>query len=165
MYRIARAQLIKLVRLLDMKYRPSEIADELGITAETVTRSYLPAGAPFERDKANNIWIHGLTFAAWVRSVTERRKEMGRLEDGQGFCFKCMKAVEMIRPRRKHQGRYTSIWQGKCPVCAGKVNRAYTANDGPGSAMKDEAAPLRVFEATPLQECEATPLQEYEAYD
>ena len=126
-----RVELIKLARLLNMLYKPSEIAEELGVTSETVTRSYLPAGAPFERDKAGNIWIHGLTFAAWVRSVTKRRQEMQRLADGEGFCFKCAKVVLIIQPRQKHLGRYTSIWQGKCPTCGGKVNRAYKSS-GPG---------------------------------
>jgi hypothetical protein len=129
MQKVRRAQLIKLPRLLNMMYRPSEIATELDVTTETITRSYLPAGAPFEQDKGGNIWIHGLTFAAWVRSVTPRRGETSRLADGEGFCFKCSKAVMMMRPRKRSAGRYTAIWQGKCPICGGKVNRAYAASD------------------------------------
>lgn len=131
MHKVARAQLIKLARLLDMMYRPSELAEELGVTAETVTRSWLPAGAPFERDKVGNLWIHGETFSAWVRTVTGRRQEMGRLKEGEGFCFKCKTAVLMVRPRRLDTRRYTSMWQGRCPVCKGRVNRAYSADGGP----------------------------------
>lgn len=136
--KIRRVELIKLPRLLNMLYRPGEIAEELGVTAETVTRSWLPAGAPFDRDKTGNIWIHGTTFAAWVTAVSGRGKDIRRLADGEGFCFKCAAAVLMIRPRQRHLGRYTSIWQGKCPTCGGKVNRAYTASGPGGEEAQDD---------------------------
>jgi len=38
--------IIKLGRLLNMLYKPSEIAEEIGVAQDTVYRSYLPAGAP-----------------------------------------------------------------------------------------------------------------------
>ncbi len=125
--RFMRIQLIKLCRLLDMLYKPSEIAEEIGVTTETVYRSYLPGGSPFERDKDGNIWIHGTSFAAWVRSVTVK-KEMNRLADGQAWCLRCRKPVALVRPRERFKGRYVKIYQGKCEACGAKINRAYAAS-------------------------------------
>ena len=126
-HRIARLNIIKLARLMDMMYRPSEIADEIGITTEVIVRSYLPDGCPFERDKAGNIWIHGLSFAGWVREVYERRMRYP-LGDGEAWCLRCNRVVPLVRPRLRHQGRYTKIYQGKCEACGAKVNRAYAAS-------------------------------------
>jgi hypothetical protein len=140
MLKIMREQIIKRVRLLDMLYRPSEIAGELGITAETVTRSYMAAGAPFERDKAGDIWIHGLSMAAWIDKVVHERKLEGGLADGEAFCLRCRAAVMLQRPRRVHEGRYTAIYQGKCPQCGGKVNRAYSAAADAESLSREQSA-------------------------
>ncbi len=123
-----RIQISKLPRLMEMMYRPSEIAEEIGVTAETVTRNYLPNGCPFERDKNGNIWIHGLSFAAWVRSVQAQRKQ-GRLEDGQAWCLRCEKAVPLDKPKLRFKGRYVVIFQGKCDACGSKINRAYAASE------------------------------------
>ena len=125
--RFLRVHLIRLVRLMDMMYKPSEIAEEIGVTTETVYRSYLPGGAPFERDKAGNFWLHGTSFSAWVRSVTTK-KEMSRLADGQAWCLRCRKAVPLVRPRMRFEGRYVKIFQGKCETCGAKINRAYAAS-------------------------------------
>lgn len=132
-----RSHINRLSRLLNMMYRPSEIAEEIGVNTETVYRSYLPGGCPFEQDKAGNYWIHGLSFVAWVRSV-KHRSQIASLADGEGFCLKCQRAVEMTKPRLKHKSRYTAIFQGRCPVCGGKVNRAYAASAA--TAMIEEGA-------------------------
>lgn len=136
--RFERKHLIKLARLLDMQYKPSEIAKEIGVTTETVYRSYLPGGCPFTRDKKNNdIWIHGTSFAAWVESVKERR-HVGHLEDGEAWCFNCKSAVQMLKPKKRHEGRYTAIYQGRCAVCGAVVNRAYSASSaGPEATVME----------------------------
>jgi hypothetical protein len=126
--RFLRVHLIKLSRLMDMMYKPSEIAEEIGVTTETIYRSYLPGGCPFERDKQEHIWIHGLSFAAWVRSVSGK-KEMNRLDDGQAWCLRCRHAVGLVRARERFRGRYVAIYQGKCEACGAKVNRAYAASE------------------------------------
>jgi len=41
----------------------------------------------------------------------------------------------MLKPRRKHLGRYTAIYQGRCTVCGQVVNRAYAASWRPGAAQ------------------------------
>lgn len=110
-----------------MMYRPSEIAAEIGTTTETVYRSYLPGGCPFERDKDNNIWIHGLSFRGWVESINAQR-HLGSLQEGEAWCLTCRRAVALLRPKERFRGRYVAIYQGKCPECGRKVNRAYAAS-------------------------------------
>lgn len=125
--RFERKHMIRLVRLMDMMYRPGEIAEEIGMTTDTIYRNYLPGGCPFERDKTGNIWIHGTSFAAWVKSVTVK-KEINSLADGQAWCLRCRKAVALTRPRERFRGRYVAIYQGKCEVCGARINRAYAAS-------------------------------------
>lgn len=127
-YFIQRSQIFRLTRLLDMMYRPSWLAEEIHITTDTIYRTYLPAGCPFERDAAGEITIHGKSFAAWMRQRAKSRKGIIHLKDGEGYCTRCNAARVMIRPRLRHTGRYTKIYQGRCPECGAKVNRAYAAS-------------------------------------
>lgn len=126
--RISRGIVIKLDRLLDMMYKPSEIAGELGVSTETVVRSYVPAGAPVTADPQGQNWINGKKFAAWAREclATNRRgKRKAVLSNNQGYCLRCNLVVDMTDPRRRPHSRKQGIIQvsGKCPNCSGKVNR------------------------------------------
>lgn len=117
-------QIIRLGRLLDMLYRPAELADEISITVDTVYRSYIPAGMPYLRDGKGNIWIHGPAFAGWAReTITRRAAERTGLADGFGWCLRCNRPVEMINPSVRVVSRYLELEQAKCQVCGGIVNR------------------------------------------
>lgn len=129
--RFQRKHLIRLSRLLDMMYKPSELAEEIGVTVDTVHRSYLPGGAPFERDEKGQVWIHGSSFAAWAQTAARSNRDQWKLEDGQAWCFNCRGVVTMLKPKLRHEGRYTKIYQGKCATCGKAVNRAYAAADVP----------------------------------
>ncbi len=136
--RFSRKHLIKLGRLMNMLYRPSEVAEEIGLTTATIYRACMPDGCPFSRDKDGDIWIHGTSFAAWATaSRGDREDGESRLQDGQAWCFNCKGAVEMVKPRKKHASRYTSIYQGKCASCGAVVNRAYAASTQPGAAAAE----------------------------
>ena len=54
--------------ILPMKYKVSELAEELRIPDRTL-RDWLKRGAPHERDSRNHIYIVGPDFAAWVAKV------------------------------------------------------------------------------------------------
>lgn len=125
---IKRNQIVRLTRLLDMMYHPSWLAAEIHVSVDTIYRTYLPAGCPFDRDVDGNIFINGKAFAEWLRRRAKSRKGIVKLEEGQGYCTRCNDARTMVRPRLRQSGRYTKIYQGKCPVCGAKVNRAYTAS-------------------------------------
>lgn len=117
--------IVKLGRLLDMLYKPSEIAEEIGVITDTVCRSYLPAGAPHTRDAQGNIWIHGPAFAAWAReTIAKKKSKRAGLPDGHAWCLKCNQAVQLINPKIKPVNRYLELLQAPCPLCGKTVNRA-----------------------------------------
>lgn len=118
-------QIVKLSRLLDMMYKPTEIAKEIDVSVDTVYRSYLPAGAPHTRDKSGAIWIHGLSFSEWVKTQPKSRQTKGRhaLEPNEAWCMKCNKPVEIEKPKIKKVNMHISLIKGYCPNCATKVNR------------------------------------------
>ena len=121
------SQIVKLVRLMDMMYRPKELAEEIGVSVDTVYRSYLPAGCPHQRETSGEIWINGLDFQAWVREMQankKRGKNHTPMPENQAFCMRCDKPVEMISPRVIHRTRNMELLQGRCAVCGCKVNRA-----------------------------------------
>lgn len=117
--------IIKLGRLLDMMYKPGEIAEEIGVTQDTIYRSYLPAGLPHSRDDQGSIWIHGPAFVSWAReTVSMKKTKRAGLPDGHGWCMKCNRPVKMSAATIKPVNRYLELLQSACPQCGRTVNRA-----------------------------------------
>lgn len=123
---LGRAQVIRLSRLLNMYYRPAEIAELLDVHVDTVRRSYLAAGCPHRRGKNGHIWIVGTAFKDWAEDVIakRRRRTSEPMADDEGWCFKCKGRVKMVKPKILSVNRYIEIQQSICPVCGTKVNRA-----------------------------------------
>lgn len=118
------AHIIRLMRLLNMMYKPAEIAEEIGVSVDTIYRSYIPAGLPIVRDTQGNYWIHGPAFVAWARAtVTQKRAKRQPLPEGSAWCVKCNRAVEITAPRLRTVNRYLQLLQGTCPHCGRTVNR------------------------------------------
>jgi hypothetical protein len=61
--------LTEIRRLLNVRYRPGRVAEELGCEVRPLYRSTIPAGCPCERDERGNLWIVGDRFRDWMRSV------------------------------------------------------------------------------------------------
>ena len=117
-------QIIRLSRILDMMYKPKELASEIGVTLDTLYRSYLPAGLPHIQDR-QGIWIHGPAFVAWAKqTIVKHRRKRTPLPDGYAWCMKCNQAVAMSNPKVKYTNLYIEIMQSKCPHCKCLVNRA-----------------------------------------
>jgi hypothetical protein len=124
-------QIVRLGRLLDMMYKPAELAAEIDVTDDTIRRSYLPAGLPCTRDTKGNIWIHGLTFAAWARQMVALRKsKRAGLPDGHAWCMKCNRSVLITDPKVIYANRGLEILQSSCPDCRTLVNRAQSRKTG-----------------------------------
>ena len=122
--------IVKLGRLLNMLYRPSEIAEEIDVAPDTVYRSYLPAGLPHTRDDQGNIWIHVPAFVAWARQTIARRKsKRAGLPDGHAWCMKCNQPVMLVSPKIKIVNRYLELLQSLCPTCETVVNRIRARHD------------------------------------
>lgn len=127
---LTKAKVHRLQHLLDMQYKPAEIAAELGIDADTIYRSFLPAGAPYGKDEAGNIWIRGPEFLAWARDylTTRERQPKPAMQPNQAFCLKCHGVVEIQDIQRgKANGRGVLNLTGKCPACGGRINRMISA--------------------------------------
>ena len=124
--RMRREIIIRLGRLLNMSYKPTELANEIGVNVDTIHRTYLKAGCPFYRDRQGQVWIIGTDFREWALQVANQSKNTpGRnLSDGEAWCLRCRKPVKMIDPKKKHVNRYLEMLQGTCAVCGGRVNRA-----------------------------------------
>jgi hypothetical protein len=123
--------IVRLGRLLDMLYKPSEIAEEIGVIPDTIYRSYLPAGLPHTRDDDGTIWIHGPAFAAWAReTISQKRAKRAGLPDGHAWCLKCNQAVPLINPTVKPSNHYLELLQAACPNCGRTVNRARARKQG-----------------------------------
>lgn len=117
--------IVKLGRLLDMLYKPSEIAEEIGVTTDTVCRSYLPAGLPHTRDAAGAVWIHGPAFIAWAKeTISKKKSKREPLQDGDAWCVNCGRPVPMDAPKVKVINHYLELLQSACPLCGKTVNRA-----------------------------------------
>ena len=120
------SQVYKLRHLLYMKYKPTEIANELGVSVETVYRNYIPAGAPHERDGSGHVWIVGTTFAEWARDYLSARRSRPKLtmRENDAYCLHCNKVVNMVNKTRKGiNKRGVVLYSGKCPDCKGKLSR------------------------------------------
>lgn len=127
---LSRAQVIRISRLLYMKYRPSEIAELLEVNVDTVYRSYLPNGCPHERDSQGHIWIIGTAFTEWAKDVIakKKRKKTHPMADDEAWCVKCNARVKVIKPIIKPVNRFLELIQSKCPNCGITVNRAQRAS-------------------------------------
>jgi hypothetical protein len=126
--------LIKLGRLLDMDYMPSELAREIGVSPDTVARSYAQAGMPFTPDtkRKGKIWVNGKAFREWVLEChAEKKAKRNPLGPGEAWCMRCNKVALITRPAVKSVNRYLSLVQGKCGFCGGKINRAFAASSFP----------------------------------
>ena len=118
--RVTKAVRARLDRLLEMRYRPSELAEELGVCADTVTRGWVRAGAPHSRDEQGRIWLVGTEVAAWLESMAERPHVT--LGPGEAYCLQCQAAVKMQCPERECRDRVVLV-RGWCAQCGARVAR------------------------------------------
>jgi len=110
------------MRLLPMEYKPSELADELGVSKETVYRSFLP-DCPHRKDKEGSIWINGKDFSGWVITALMARKDGTQIDNDHVYCVHCKTIVPFTANIKRMSKRGGLIGYGACPVCAGKVVR------------------------------------------
>lgn len=129
---LTKAKVHKLQRLLHMQYKPAEIAAELGITAETVHRTYLPAGVPFTTDENGQIWIVGTEFYQWAQDylTTRQRKPKDAMKADEAYCVRCNQVIRMRGIREKSRNKRGVVnLSGQCPLCKGQVNRFISGKD------------------------------------
>ncbi len=123
--------IVKLGRLLNMLYKPAELAEELGLNPDTIYRSYLPAGLPHVCDNKGTFWIHGPAFVAWAReTVAKKKSQRAGLPDGCAWCMKCNRAAPMVDPYIVFTNRHMELLQSRCTTCGTLINRAQARQRG-----------------------------------
>ena len=115
-----RRAVIRAPGLLPMLYTPSELADELGLTAPTI-RDWLSRGLPHQRDDHGRLWINGAEFAAWLAQALLSARPR-RLAESEAYCLKCRQSVKLDDPVCRVNGKATLL-SGKCPTCGTAVFR------------------------------------------
>ncbi len=111
----------RLVKLLDMMYSPSELADEIGFTKRQVYRVYILLGCPHIQDENRHLWINGKSFREWVKIIYKKQE----LKTNEAFCLTCKKAVPMVNKTRKQKNRLF-YYQCTCTNCGRILNRIIT---------------------------------------
>ena len=65
-------QRMRLTKLLDMMYKPSEIAEIIEFERRQFYRVYIPAGCPHQKDGKGYLWINGKGFREWYEATYPR---------------------------------------------------------------------------------------------
>ena len=110
-----------------MKYRPSEIAEEIGCSVRSIYDVFIPAGCPHElHENGHYYWIVGDRFRDWMlahqrEAVAEGRARLG---EDQAYCVVCEKATDFrdifeVRPIDGH----LELAKGYCSECGAVVSR------------------------------------------
>ncbi len=116
--RLDGTQRMRLGKLLDMLYMPSELAKAIGFTQRQVYRVYLLDGCPHVKDAKGKFWINGKLFREWYEATYPRIS----LTKDEAFCLSCKKPVKMIEPIKQKKGRL-HYWVCKCSACGRKLAR------------------------------------------
>ena len=135
--RVTKAVRSRLGRLLEMAYRPSELAEELGVCVDTVRRGWLRAGAPHERDEDGAVWLVGTEVAAWLEAMGDRPKVV--LEPGEAYCLRGQAGVAMVEGEREAVGPAVLV-RGRCTRCGGRVARFERAGESQRADHESQSA-------------------------
>jgi hypothetical protein len=108
---LSRAMVRRSIRLLDMEYKPAELAVELNASKEQVLK-LVSAGAPARKDAKGHYWIHGDTFREWLEKAAPKNiKAKHTFEDNTCWCTTCKSVVVFTEVRRK-----ANVIYGNCPL-------------------------------------------------
>lgn len=127
--RLTQKVIAKAPGLLPMEYKLNEIAAKLDMNPHTLS-DWTDAGAPHMHDSRGHIWIIGTEFSQWVEETRKQKNtNKEKLSDGQAYCMRCRKAVDLINPTIiPAQGKLILI-KGTCPQCGCAINRGGRIND------------------------------------
>jgi hypothetical protein len=113
--------------LLDMQYKPVELAAELGLPVSAVYRRLIPAGLPHHRDRSRRIWIRGAEVMPWLR---RHKPSQLTLKPDEGYCVKCRRGVPLVAPRRE-AFQSSARLVARCPICGQPIYRGVKQDDQP----------------------------------
>ena len=109
-------------KLLDMMYTSGELAEELGVKREWVTKTLHDYyHVPAEIDSNGRLWFHGLTVQKWIAEYrtlnTERIKNRKSLSENEYYCLHCKarKKSDEYKLKPCKGGNFLKI--AICPDC------------------------------------------------
>jgi hypothetical protein len=108
----------RLKRLLDMEYKPSELAQELGINPDQIYVVYIPLGCPHKRDDKRYILINGKAFQKWYLEKYQKAK----VKEDETFCKTCRKPVKIVGGSIRKKGGLSYVLSS-CPNCGRKLSK------------------------------------------
>lgn len=111
----------KMLLLLDMEYKPAELADQLGIRKETV-RTYLYAGLPARKDAKGHTWIRGADFGAWAKAIMSTYEKRITLSENEYYCMCCHAPTTTDKHTRRKSGNRDML-KGICVKCGSSVQK------------------------------------------
>ena len=110
--KLSRAMMRRSIRLLDMEYKPSEIAEELSASKAQVIR-LISAGAPARKDAKGHYWIHGEKFANWLENAAPKTdKDKTVYAENEIYCIACRKITTYTIYRLVKNVAYGECLQG-----------------------------------------------------
>ena len=108
--KVTRALMHRSMRILDMEYKPSEIAEELGASKAQILR-LISADAPARKDTNGRYWISGIPFVAWLKDAAPKKPTDKHIfADDECYCFNCRRMVHFRAYRKYHRTVF-----GTCP--------------------------------------------------
>ena len=109
--KLSRAMMRRSMRILDMQYKLSEIAMELGADKEQILQ-LIYAGAPARKDSRGHYWIHGTKFVQWLHDVAPKNgRDRNTFSDNECWCASCRSMIVYKESRRQGLVSY-----GECPA-------------------------------------------------
>jgi hypothetical protein len=114
--------IVKAPGLLNMLYKPSELANELKTPLRTLY-DWCNANRFAEKDNNGNLWINGKKFAAWVENQRKHPTRKLRLQSDEAYCLRCNKAVKLIDPTIQPIKGKLILIKGTCSRCGANINR------------------------------------------
>jgi len=115
----------RMKRQLDMEYKPSELAQELGINLDQIYRVYIPLGCPHKRDSKRYIQINGKEFQGWYLENYQKAK----VKEDETFCKTCRKPVKIVSGVLRKRGGL-SYMLSYCPNCGRKLSKIIDCKKG-----------------------------------
>jgi hypothetical protein len=112
------AAVLRAQRLLDMMYKPSEIAEELKIKKRGIYDVLIPLGLPHECDKKGHIWLHGLTVREWLETATRGPKH--NLAANEMFCLRCFAPRAFDEGKLSRNGKFVTV-SAICSECGAAI--------------------------------------------
>lgn len=115
-------------KLLNMMYTSGELAEELGMSREWVTKTFHNHyHVPAEIDENGRIWFHGLTVQKWITEYranhTHTIRNKKPFAENEYYCLHCKsrKIVNDYRLEPCKGGNFLKIAQ--CPDCGSRMHK------------------------------------------